>query len=430
MNSFIPWKILHLELSEGIPALTAENNTQGFYLIFWWHGIPLGDRVIPITQLPMSTSELTNLITQTITSAVGDQLIPVGFQTALSEHPRHQPPDIPPDLASLLELKQPLAKLEQHLSNLGEESKTVSVIICTRDRPEQLEKCLQSLQTLSPQPAEIIVVDNAPSTEATQQIVSQIPGIRYILEPRPGLSFARNTGITHSTGQIIAFTDDDVIVHPNWITRIQQSFQNPKVMAVTGLVLPGELESESQFTFESGQTNFSWGYRKRIFDQHFFQSVQHLGVPVWRIGAGANMAFRREIFQLIGNFDQRLGAGASGCSEDSEFWYRVLAEGWYCRYEPTAVVFHYHRKDLASFKSQMYQYMRGHVTALLIQFARYKHWGNLTLLFILLPVYYLKVFLSSIIKGYKFRNKLLWTEILGCLAGIKFYLENRISSNN
>ena len=424
MSTFIPWKILHLELSEGIPALPAEPDYQGVYIVFWWHGVPLGDRAISGTQLPMSATELANLIVQTITPAVGDRLLPQGFKAALSEHPVHQPPAIPPDFYALLALNHPLERLDECLSNESD-GETVSVVICTRDRPEQLEKCLRSLQSLSQPTQEIIVVDNAPATEATKEVVAKIPGVRYILEPRPGLSAARNTGIRHSTGTIIAFTDDDVAVHPDWIRRIQQGFENPQVMAVTGLVLPGELETESQLTFQTGHGNFSWGYRKRIFDQQFFESIQPLGVPVWRIGAGANMAFRRQIFEQVGNFDERLGAGASGCSEDSEFWYRVLAEGWLCRYEPTAVVFHYHRKELERYKQQMYQYMRGHVVALLVQFARYGHWGNLIRLFVILPGYYAKVLLGGILRGFSSRHKTLVTEILGCLAGIKFYLQHQ-----
>lgn len=94
------------------------------------------------------------------------------------------------------------------------------------------------------------------------------------------------------------------------------------------------------------------------------------------------MAFRRQIFALVGNFDERLDMGAAGCSGDSEIWYRILAEGWMCNYEPAAVVFHYHRQELDSLKKQMYLYMRGHVMALLVQFAKYRHWGNLIRLFL------------------------------------------------
>ncbi len=427
MSSFVPWKILHLELSKGIPALPPEPNCQGLYVVFWWHGVPLGDQAIPVAQLPMPATQLANLIVQKITPAVGDQLLPQGFKVPLSEHFVYRSQAVPPNFHSLLALENPLVKLAERWSNLVDASigETVSVVICTRDRPDLLAQCLRSLQNLSQHPQEIIVVDNAPSTDKTRQLVSQMPNIRYVLEPRPGLSVARNTGIHHSTGDIIAFTDDDVTVDPDWITRLQQSFQNSKVMAATGLVLPAELETESQFIFEMSNGNFGWGYRERTFSLEFFQATKHLGVPVWCIGAGANMAFRRQVFEMVGDFDERLGAGASGCSEDSEIWYRILAEGWLCRYEPTAVVYHYHRRDLDSLSHQMYQYMRGHVAALLVQFARYRHWGNLRRLFFSLPKHHAGLLLGGLLRGFGLKHRTYLAEVLGGLAGIKFYLQNR-----
>ena len=268
------------------------------------------------------------------------------------------------------------------------------------------------------------MVDNAPTTDEVRQLVSQMSHIRYVRESRPGLSVARNTGINHSKGQIVAFTDDDTIVRSNWIASLQKGFENNRVMAVTGLVLPAQLETESQIIFEMGYGNFSWGYRRRTFDRQFFAKTKHLGVPVWRIGAGANMAFRREIFDRVGNFDERLGAGASGCSEDSEMWYRILAEGWLCHYEPLAVVFHYHRRELDELEKQMYQYMRGHIVALLVQFAKYHHWGNLYRLFWTLPKHYGGLFIGSLVRGYQLKYKTYFAEILGCLAGIQYYLAN------
>ena len=418
-------KVLHVELSESIPGLPLDPDYEKTYVVFWWHGVPLGHQEIDAVQLPMPATQLANLAVQAITPAVGNQLLPKNFKAPLSEHFEHQPQTAAPDFQSLLALEHPLGQLGERWSKHVDEAlnETVSIVICTRNRPEFLAKCLHALQNLSHPAQEIIVVDNAPHTDETRQLVSQIPGIRYVPEPRPGLSVARNTGIRHSTGNIIAFTDDDVIVHPDWIARLRQSFQNPKVMAVTGLILPAELETEAQLIFEVDLGNFGWGYHTKIFDQAFFQATKHVGVPVWRIGAGANMAFRRQAFEMVGTYDERLGAGASGCSEDSELWYRILAEGWLCRYEPTAVVFHHHRGDLKGLRQQMYQYMRGHVVALLIQFHRYKHWGNLLRLFVILPGYYALVFLRGLLRGFGFRHRTYLAEVMGCVAGIKFYLQ-------
>lgn len=426
----IPWKILHIELSENIPTLPNDGDCQKIYIVFWWHGVPLGHQEIDAAQLPIPATQLLNLAVQAITPAIGDRLLSEGFNVPLSEHSECQPEIKPANFQSLLALDKPLTKLNKYESNLDESvNEMVSVVICTRNRPEQLARCLRSLKTLSPQPLEIIVVDNAPSNDETRKIVEQIPGIHYVLEPRPGLSIARNTGIRHCTGDIIAFTDDDVVVHPDWLKRLQLCFKNPEVMAITGLILPAELETESQLIFEIGLGNFGWGYHTKVFDSKFFQATKYLGVPVWRIGAGANMAFRSCCFERVGNFDERLGAGASGCSEDSELWYRILAEGGVCLYEPTAVVFHYHRREIDSLKRQMYQYMRGHVTALFVQFERYKHWGNLRRLFWSLPKYYAGLLVKGLLWGFGLQHKTYLTEILGCFGGILYYLKNRNHGN-
>ena len=421
------WKILHIELSEGIPALPLEPNVQGLYVVFWWHNIPLGHQEILATQLPVPATQLANLVLQSITNAVGDRLLPKGFKASLPVFSENPSRDVSPDFHAIRALERPLDRLQEGWSKpVGRIGSSISVVICTRNRPEQLARCLRSLKLLQC-PQEILVIDNAPNSDATRQLVAQMPDVRYVLEPCPGLSVARNTGIRHSTGDIIAFTDDDVTVHPDWNTRLQQSFHHPKVMAVTGLVLPAELETEAQLIFQKGSGGDGWGYRALTFDTQFFEEMKHRGVPVWRIGAGASMAFRRQAFALVGDFDERLGAGAAGCSEDSELWYRLLAAGWLCRYEPTAVVYHYHRSDLHSLKQQAYQYMRGHVAALLVQFTKYGHWGNLRRLLVALPRYYIMLFLHGIPKGFKNRYSMLLVEILGCLSGIKFYLQKSAS---
>ena len=150
-----------------------------------------------------------------------------------------------------------------------------------------------------------------------------------------------------------------------------------------------------------------------------------MAVPVWKIGAGANMAFRRQVFEYIGLFDERLGAGASGCSEDSEVWYRILAKGWSCRYEPTAVVYHHHRRELKRLKQLLHLYMRGHVTALLVQFSKHRHWGNLYRLFFSMPKHCILLFFGAIVWGFRGEFSLALSEVTGCFAGIKYYITHR-----
>jgi GT2 family glycosyltransferase len=229
--------------------------------------------------------------------------------------------------------------------------KTLSAVICTRDRPGALWRCLQSLSQLNTPPDQILVVDNASRDDAAEDIARTF-GADYTREERPGLDYARNRGAREALGEIVAFVDDDVAVHPGWTERTIAAFDDPAVMAVTGLVLPAELETRAQIVFES-QWGFGRGYARIDYRPDFLiASGQHIA-PTWRIGAGANMAFRREIFDKVGYFDERLDAGAAGCGGDSEFWYRILARGWCCRYEPSSVVFHYHRRSERELANQI-----------------------------------------------------------------------------
>jgi glycosyltransferase involved in cell wall biosynthesis len=423
MNNFYPWEILNIDLQQDISSLPKTEENKNLYLIFWWGNIPLGHQEIHAHNLPISAEEAIKIalitITPTITAYLSDKSISLSNSLLKNQS----------DLETIQTICQPLTQLQNNYQKNSEKTATlsVSVVICTRDRSKQLAQCLESLQNLSPPPQEIIVVDNAPTDNLTQQVVEQmsnVSNIKYVLEPRPGLDIARNTGLFNCTGDIIAYTDDDVMIHPYWIRQLQYSFINPKTMAVTGLVLAGEITTESQYIFEKF-SSFNRGYQPILFDSEYFKKYQKWGVPVWHIGAGANMAFRRNIFELVGNFDERLDVGAAGCSGDSEMWYRILAEGYDCRYEPTTIVYHFHRRDLSKLNQQMFYYMRGHVAALMVQFEKYKHYGNLRRLFLNLPKYYSSLIFEGLLKGYKNRHVTLFSEIFGYFSGIKFYLTGR-----
>jgi SAM-dependent methyltransferase len=194
---------------------------------------------------------------------------------------------------------------------------------------------------------------------------------------------------------------------------------------MTGLVLAAQLETWSQVRFEFDFGGFNRGFRPITFDSFFFNSTLSRGVPVWRIGAGANMAFRRDVFSRVGLFDERLGAGVSGCSEDSEFWYRMLAAGMSIVYEPRAAIWHLHRVDRAAFRNQMRQYMRGHVTALLVQFEKHGHFGNIWRLVAALPYHYCKQLARMPFKG---GLTLLFSELLGCASGFITYFRQSLPS--
>jgi glycosyltransferase involved in cell wall biosynthesis len=294
--------------------------------------------------------------------------------------------------------------------------------ICTRDRPDELARCLASLADQTRPPDEVIVVDNA-SRDGRTHAAAEAAGVVYVREDRPGLDIARNTGVRAASGDIIAFTDDDVRRHPRWFDRLTGAREDGRAMAVTGLVLPAELETEAQQIFER-HWGFGRGYAPQEFGTEFFAADTKTGSEVWKIGAGASMAFRRAAFDQAGLFDERLDVGAAGCSGDSEFWHRILSKGGICRYEPSAVAFHYHRRDLAGLSSQIYHYMKGHSAALLVQYERSRNRGNLWRAFNFLPRYYLGRSWKRLRYGERPENRFLGREIAGFVAGIGYYLRH------
>lgn len=229
----------------------------------------------------------------------------------------------------------------------------VTVAICTRDRSEDLARCLDSLDRARQQDFEILVVDNAPSSEATRELVRRRGRVRYVREPRPGLDWARNRAIAEATGEVIAFTDDDVEVDPDWVRAIAAPFADEAVAAVTGLVLPAELETEAQVLFERYRS-FGRGFAPRRVAPGAGSSLAHRHGLAGDYGTGANMAFRRALFERIGHFDPALDVGTpTRGGGDLEMFFRVLKEGHVLAYEPRAIVRHRHRRSMEALRSQI-----------------------------------------------------------------------------
>ncbi len=347
-------QIVHVDLARGLPDLSGAADGSDMRVVWWWRDIPLGQD--DLNHLGLPPRPLAERVAHRVAGPVSDRLGPHAGEAEV--------------LSALDQLPRP-------------EAPTASVVICTRDRPEALERCLRSIDEARDRPQELVVVDNGQSP-ATHEVVARFPMVRCVREPQPGLSAARNAGLSATSGEVVAFVDDDAEVHPHWLSRLQSAFADPMVMAAAGLVLPAELRTESQLVFESVLRGLGRGFRPRRFDAGF---LGRLGVaPVWEVGAGCNMAIRRLGVELAGEFDERLGAGAAGCSEDSELLYRLLGSGWACVYEPASVVFHHHRADPQALHRQAEAYARGHLAALFVQFAHSRRPGNLIRACVRLPL--------------------------------------------
>jgi len=237
------------------------------------------------------------------------------------------------------------------------------VVVCTHDRPQGLRAALRSLLDQTHDAYEIIVVDNGPSTDETCQVVAAMADarIRYVLEPRAGLSRARNVGARAARGEIVAYTDDDVAVDRDWLSWIATAFARaPRVGVVTGLVPAAALETRSQAIFD---TRIGWGERlePRLYDlgaNH--PRTRFFPYSAGVFGTGANCAFRADTLRELGYFDERLGPGNPTLgAEDLDMFLRALRAGWTLAYEPAAIVWHFHRADDRALAYQLRAYGYG-----------------------------------------------------------------------
>ena len=235
----------------------------------------------------------------------------------------------------------------------------VSVVLCTRDRPGQLESCLRYLSRQEYPDFEVVVVDNAPGTDAVREVVKAWRGemsVRYVRELRPGLSWARNTGVAAAEGEIIAFLDDDEEADQHWLAGLSVGFgRGSDIGCVTGMVLPARLDTPAQEWFEElGGHCKGRGFRPAIFSRDGPQSPLF---PLPCFGVGANMAFRRPVLTDIGGFDIALGAGTPALAgEDTLALSLVLLSGYRIAYEPAALTRHHHRSDGDGLRRQLEGY--------------------------------------------------------------------------
>ncbi|GAA0811262.1 glycosyltransferase family 2 protein [Spirilliplanes yamanashiensis] len=237
------------------------------------------------------------------------------------------------------------------------EGAAVTAVVCTRERPEALRRCLASLVAQDYPHASILVVDNAPTTDATRRVVAGFPSVRYVTEPRPGLSRARNRALAEVGTELVAWIDDDETADPSWLTEIARAFlDRPDAAGLSGVVVPGEIETPAQAWYEA----FGGHSKGRGFTAADFTPGAMTQSPLYPLppfGVGANMAFRTADLRAVGGFDTALGAGtlAEG-GEDTLILTRLLLAGRPLMYRPAALTRHFHRRETAGLAAQMRGY--------------------------------------------------------------------------
>jgi glycosyltransferase involved in cell wall biosynthesis len=301
---------------------------------------------------------------------------------------------------------------------------SLTVAICTKDNPQELNTCLTHILNLISSELkaafEIIVIDNASFDDLTEKLVASLPGVRYVREPKPGLNFARNRALQEATGEIIAFIDDDVIIDKYWLKGLEWAIaEHPDAAAYTGLVLPAELETDAQILFEK-----RGGFEKSFETIRYGRTLP--GHPFYpciggKFGTGCNMAFRRLVLLELGGFDEALDSGETlPGGGDTDMFYRVVRAGYPLIYEPRILVFHRHRREYAQLRRQ---YSRSWGQGLMAYVAKtYKNDDaqrpNLRRLVIWWFISHLYELLQSLKGGYVLTPDLVLAELWGGIAGI------------
>ncbi len=220
----------------------------------------------------------------------------------------------------------------------------LSVVIPTYNRAPSLEGTLRALafqDTPDSLKWEIVVVDNN-SGDMTAQVVAAfskttpIP-VRYVFEPHQGLSRARNRGIHEAGGSIIAFTDDDVLPAPDWVAQVSPAIARWNADGVGGRILPRWEVRPPRWLAENRQLLSRLAIMD-VEDSRLLTLPMEGRAKVW----GANMAFRRELFDRIGGFDPRRGMVGNTLfrNEDTELVNRALEIGLTIAYDSALTVFH------------------------------------------------------------------------------------------
>lgn len=355
---FVPVRMDDVELSAPLPRLE-RGGKDGDTLfarslcLVRLHGIPLGMVEADLPADGLAPADLARQIDTELGVEVAGHLRADGLAAA------------PVDRDGFGGLEDPpcLARRRAFLAD----PPRVSVLICTRDRTDSVRTTLNSLLGCNypPDRYEVVVVDNASADESLAAMVAaefadRQVSVRVEPEPEPGLSHARNKGLAASSGDLVLYADDDVLIDREWIAALAEPFADPGVGATSGMTLPDVLETPTQRWVEG------FGGRARVFDKRVFD----LAAPppdrplfpftIGEFGAGRNMAFRRAPLLELGGFDVALGPGTiAHDGDDVEALLRILLAGWRIVHDPAAIVWHAHPRDYAELEDRVFGYGAG-----------------------------------------------------------------------
>jgi glycosyltransferase involved in cell wall biosynthesis len=299
----------------------------------------------------------------------------------------------------------------------------VSIVICTCARPAQLERLLKSIQRQEATLAyEIIVVDNKPEQDAIAGLKLRFENVRWAIEQKLGLSFARNTGVRLARAPVIVFADDDIEVPVHWLQSLASPIRDDGYDLVTGTTLPLKLETEAERLFEAygGHGHVS---QRLLYDRSWLEA-RRWSLPLWQAGGLGNAAIRQSAFSdsKVGPLEEALGVGTpAGSWEDLYQFYKLLRANYRILHEPAASVRHAHRETLTDLTRQLCDYRRGEVCFCLLVLFRHRDIRGLFHLVCWIPVWRLNLFGQEILRRVRgervFSFKIMWRELLAYASG-------------
>ncbi len=228
--------------------------------------------------------------------------------------------------------------------------KRISVVVPTYNRAELLRECLKALTNQDYSGCEIIVVDDG-STDGTREMVAaEFPRVRYLWQANRGPAAARNTGIRAGTGEIVAFTDDDCVPPPDWLSQLAAGYaRHPDVAGVGSYLDPPDEalagNAIAQFEYYLSHVVYAAGDR------------EYLGGFECPAGGTNSMSYQRSILEELGGFDESFPYAAG---EDTELKWRVCQAGHRLLYVPSRVI-HLRPYTWEAFRRQQITHGRGAV---------------------------------------------------------------------
>ena len=348
----LPASVHDIDIAGPLPAIAAISSdgrrVQQAWMLVRLFTEPIGTLLVDVPEQGLTPAGLAGVIE----AGLGDELAPRLAELALTAVP----------IDGITPAAEPafLARRREVLAT----APPITVVVCTRERPGALARCLDSLLTQAYPDFKILVVDNAPVSSATAEVVraaARRGPVAYLAEPKAGLSFARNAAVKAAPGEILAWIDDDEYADVNWLAEVARAFaDHPDADVVSGVIVPAELETRAQIWFEQfGGHSKGRGFRA----DKFSPASAHIQSPLYPLppfGTGANMTFKPGVLEKIGGWDTALGAGTPAMgSEDTLAFTQVLIGGGTIVYQPAAVTHHYHRRDLAGLEKQMVGYGAG-----------------------------------------------------------------------